>query len=284
MPGGKLNIIIFVLSLILLSGCKKNDIKKTDSIHRGWRKITRSDVVEQKDVPVYSYRITAEYPHDTTAFTEGFLMDGGFLYESTGLNGRSRPMKIDLETGKILMERKLEPQYFGEGIAILNEKIFQLTYKANIGFVYDKNTFEIIDTFYYPTQGWGFTSDGKNLIMSDGTEILHFIDPHTLKQTRYIVVSDGRGKIGYINELEYVDGKIFANVWTTDFIAIISPQTGKILGWVDLTGIYPERTSQRNADVLNGIAYNERTKRLLVTGKNWKKIFEIEIIQGKNKR
>jgi glutamine cyclotransferase len=202
----------------------------------------------------------------------------GFLFEGTGLRGRSSLRKVDLATGTILQDRKLPAHLFGEGVTVFANKVIQLTWRANLGFVYDKDTFQLIETFRYPTEGWGITHDGEHLIMSDGTSTLYFFHPKTFKKIGVIKVHDQDGPVSNLNELEYVQGLILANVWKTDSVAQISPETGEVVGWIDLRGLLrPENRVQR-VDVLNGIAYDKRNDRLFVTGKLWPILFEIELI------
>jgi len=228
-------------------------------------------------VPVYSYNVVNTYPHDPDAFTEGLVFEDGFLYEGTGLYGNSSLRKVELETGDILQILELPADLFGEGITIYEDKIIQLTWQSHIGFVYDKDSFELLQEFSYPTEGWGITNNGTHLIMSDGTSTLHFLDPQTFEETGQLEVSDGNGPVRDLNELEYVQREIYANVWKTDRIAIISPETGQVVRWVNLSGLLSaEERSQ--SDVLNGIAYDAGTDRLFVTGKLWPKLFEIELI------
>jgi glutamine cyclotransferase len=227
--------------------------------------------------PTYDYRIVNRYPHDPKAFTQGLVFVDGFLFEGTGLRGRSSLRKVDLATGTILQYKNLPANFFGEGVTIFGNKVIQLTWRANLGFVYDKNTFQLIETFHYPTEGWGITHDDEHLIMSDGTSILYFLDPYTYKEKRQIKVRDPGGPVSNLNELEYVQGLILANVWKTDMIAQISPETGEVVGWIDLRGLLrPEDRIQR-VDVLNGIAFDQRNNRLFVTGKLWPRLFEIEL-------
>ncbi len=231
-----------------------------------------------KRIQQYSYKVVHVYPHDSRAFTQGLVFDNGYLYEGTGLNGQSTLRKVELETGKVLQVRKLADQYFGEGIAIYKDRIVQLTWQQNVGFVYDKSSFELRRQFSYPTEGWGITYDGKRLIMSDGTSTLHFLDPESFAETGRIQVYDDNGPVVRLNELEYVRGEIYANVWQTDGIAIISPQTGKVTGWIDLKGLINQGDPAQQADVLNGIAYDEQGGRLFVTGKLWPNVFEITLL------
>ncbi|NWF77940.1 MAG: glutaminyl-peptide cyclotransferase [Chloroflexi bacterium] len=229
-------------------------------------------------IPVYTYNITNIYPHDRNAFTQGLIFDDGFLYEGTGLSGQSSLRRVELETGEILQIYELPEQFFGEGITIYEDKIIQLTWQSHVGFVYDKDSFEILQEFNYSTEGWGITHDGERLIMSDGTSTLHFLDPHTFEKIGEIEVFDNRGPVTRLNELEYVQGEIYANVWQTDRIAIIAPETGRVIGWIDLAGLLTEEDRSQPVDVLNGIAYDAENDRLFVTGKLWPKLFEIEIV------
>jgi len=229
-------------------------------------------------VTIYTYKIISEYPHDINAFTEGLVFENGFLYEGTGSYGGSSIRKVRLETGEVLQIHQMPTIYFGEGIAIYQNRIIQLTFTSRIGFIYDKTSFDSLDAFYYPTEGWGLTYDGTSLIMSDGTSMLRFWDPVTLQQVDSIQVFDDTLAVTQLNELEYVKGKIYANVWKLDRIAIISPQTGRVEGWIDLSGILTSAPQTPLPDVLNGIAYDKDTDRLFVTGKYWPKLFEIQIL------
>jgi glutamine cyclotransferase len=229
--------------------------------------------------PVYTYEVVNAYPHDSDAFTEGLAFDNGFLYESTGLYGHSSLRRVSLETGEVLQVRVLPYQYFGEGITIYGDKIIQLTYQSEVGFVYNKESFELLGEFHYPTEGWGITTDGKRLIMSDGTSTLHFLDPETFEEIGHIDVYDKGTPVSGLNELEYVNGELYANVWPTDSIAIIAPESGQVVGWIDLAGLLNPRHLVKPVDVLNGIAYDQQNDRLFVTGKLWPKLFEIKLIR-----
>ena len=229
-------------------------------------------------IPVYSYNIVNTYPHDRDAFTEGLVFEDGFLFEGTGLLGHSTLSRVELETGDILQILELSAEFFGEGITIYGDKIIQLTWQSNIGFVYDKDSFELLQEFNYSTEGWGITHDGTRLIMSDGTSTLHFLDPQTFEEIGQLEVFDDDGPVTRLNELEYVQGEIYANVWQTDRIARIAPDTGRVVGWVDLRGLLTAEDRSEPVDVLNGIAYDAETDRLFVTGKLWPKLFEIELI------
>ena len=229
-------------------------------------------------IPLYSYSIVNTYPHDRDAFTEGLVFDDGFLYEGTGLLGRSTLRRVELETGDVLQIRELPAEFFGEGITIYGDRIIQLTWQSHVGFVYDKDSFELLQEFDYPTEGWGITHDGTQLIMSDGTSTLHCLDPQTFEEIGQLAVSDNNGPVTRLNELEYVQGEVYANVWQTDRIARISPETGEVVGWVDLEGLLTAEDRSQPVDVLNGIAYDAEANRLFVTGKLWPKLFEIELI------
>ena len=224
----------------------------------------------------YSYSIANQYFHDPGAFTQGLVYKDGFLYESTGLFGASQLRKVELESGKVLENVSLASEYFGEGITLYENKIFQLTWLSVKGFVYDQNTFELLEEFSYRGEGWGITNDGIRLIMSNGSSTLVFLDPATSKILGEVQVTDGNVPVDNLNELEYVNGCVYANVWHQDKIAIINPQTGKIKGWIDLTGIYQEENADTE-NVLNGIAYDDQSDRLFVTGKRWSQLFEIKL-------
>jgi glutamine cyclotransferase len=224
--------------------------------------------------PVYTYRIVHSYPHDVDAFTEGLEYRDGFLYESTGLNGKSSIRKVKIETGEVLQTRALGREYFGEGITFWNGEIFQLTYTSEVGFVYDAATWAPRRTFKYKGEGWALTHDRSGLIMSDGTADLRFIDPATFRERRRVTVADGGAPIKYVNELEWVKGEVFANVYTTDYIARINPDDGRVNGWIDLRGLM----LGQQVDVLNGIAYDAAGDRLFVTGKLWPRLFEIKLV------
>jgi len=229
-------------------------------------------------IPVYTYNVVKTYPHDRNAFTQGLVFEDGVLYEGTGGFGNSTLRRVELETGDVLQIRELSAQFFGEGITIYKDKIIQLTWKSNIGFVYDKNSFELLQEFNYSTEGWGITNDGTRLIMSDGTSTLHFLNPQTFEEIGQLGVFDNDGPVTRLNELEYVQGEIYANVWQTNRIARIAPETGRVIGWVELGGLLTTEDRSEPVDVLNGIAYDAKTDRLFVTGKLWPKLFEIELI------
>jgi glutaminyl-peptide cyclotransferase len=229
--------------------------------------------------PNLTFRVVNTYPHDRAAYTEGLVVDGGAVYEGTGLNGQSTLRQVDLESGKVLQSAALGPQHFGEGVTTWNDQIIQLTWKSHLGFVYDRATFKLLKTFNYPTEGWGLTQDGASLITSDGTSTLHFMDPVTFQETKRITVTDQGRPVVNLNELEYVRGEILANVWQTDRIARIAPETGAVIGWIDLAGLLNPAERPPSVDaVLNGIAYDAGHDRLFVTGKLWPKLFEITLV------
>ncbi len=229
--------------------------------------------------PIYGYRIVHVYPHDPEAFTQGLEYHDGFLYEGTGLKGRSTLRKVELESGKVLQEVQLNHEYFGEGITVLDQRIFELTWQAHRGFVYSRSTFQRTGDFDYPGEGWGLANDGHRIFMSDGTSEIRFWNPATLQETGRLKVHDGSELVASLNELEYVRGEIYANVWQTDRIARISTTDGHVTGWVDLSGLLSPSELGAGADVLNGIAYDSAHDRLFVTGKLWPKLFEIQLIR-----
>ncbi len=230
-------------------------------------------------IPVYSYEILNKYPHDPGAFTQGLVYYDGIFFEGTGLRGSSSLRRVKLESGEVLLVKELSANLFGEGIVLYDDRIIQLTWTSNTGFVYNKDTFEEVDQFSYPTQGWGITHNGSELIMSDGSSMLYFLNPETFERTRKISVSYNDRAITRLNELEYIQDRIFANIWQTDSIAIINPATGLVTNWLDLTGLLqPEDRDGHKVDVLNGIAYDETNDRLFVTGKLWPTIYQIGLI------
>jgi glutamine cyclotransferase len=225
---------------------------------------------------VYTYEIIKTYPHDEKAFTEGLAFDNGVLYESTGLYGNSTLRRVQLETGKTLQVYALQNQFFGEGITIVDNRIIQLTWQSHVGFVYDKNTFDVLQEYNYSTEGWGITNDGNQLIMSDGTANLILLDPRTFEKIGQVQVHSS-DPVTNLNELEYVNGKVYANIWKTRKIAIINLQNGRVEGWIDLTGLPGSQDGDPNS-VLNGIAYDAVLDRLFVTGKMWPWLYEIKPI------
>jgi glutamine cyclotransferase len=233
--------------------------------------------------PEYTFKVVREFPHDPTAFTQGLIYHNGFLYEGTGLNGRSSLRKVQLETGKVIQQVKLDSQFFGEGITLFKNEIVQLTWQSQVGFIYNLSDFRFLRQFSYPGEGWGLTTHGNEIFMSDGTAEIRVLDGETLKEKRRLKVHDGNTAINELNELEFVEGEIFANIWQTDRIARISPQSGKVVGWIDLTGLLSPIYRREEGAVLNGIAYDAAHKRLFVTGKLWPRIFEIQLVRKQQK-
>jgi len=226
--------------------------------------------------PVYGFEVVNVYPHDREAFTQGLLYRDSVLYESTGLNGRSSLRKVQLETGKVLQQISVDSRYFAEGLVDWGARLVQLTWNTNIGFVYDLGSFKQQQTFSYTGEGWGLARDQKRLIMSDGTSTLKFLDPQTFKVTGQVQVTDGNTAVRDLNELEVIDGQVYANVWLTDRIAIIAPESGRVTAWLNLAGLMAKKGLSDDA-VLNGIAYDSQRKRLFVTGKLWPSLFEIRV-------
>jgi glutaminyl-peptide cyclotransferase len=234
-----------------------------------------------RKTPQYTFNVVHEFPHDSSAFTQGLEYRDGFLYESTGLEGRSSLRKVRLETGDVLQRVDLPSKYFGEGITVLNDEIVQLTWQSHVGFVYSLSDFRLLRQFSYPGEGWGLANNGREIFMSDGTPEIRVLDPVTLEEKSRLTVHDGRKQIRDLNELEWVEGEICANVWQTDRIARISPKTGEVLGWIDLTGLLSPIYQLQQGAVLNGIAYDSEKKRLFVTGKLWPRVFEIQLVPKK---
>lgn len=233
----------------------------------------------QQETPVYSYKIKNSWPHDRRAYTQGLIFMDGILWESTGQYGASSLRKVELKTGKVIKQISVPRNYFAEGMTVFHNKVFQLTWQEGKGFIYDPATFQKQGEFSYTGEGWGLTHDGQTLIMSDGTDQIRFLDPSTLKTTRTISVVDRDKPVEQLNELEYIGGEIYANIYQTDRIARIDPKTGRVLAWIDLSGLLEMKDRTGGEDVLNGIAYDEKGKRLFVTGKLWPKLFEIEIVK-----
>lgn len=227
---------------------------------------------------IFRYKIVNVFPHDRTAYTQGLVYSDGLFYESTGIYGRSTLRRIDPEAGGILKMIELGSGYFGEGIVLFKDVLIQLTWREHVGFVYDKYSLDQVDLFYYPTEGWGITTDGFTLIMSDGTSNLYFLDPYSFELIDSLMVSYQKMPVSRLNDLEYIKGEIYANVWPTDLIAIISPKTGEVRAWIDLKGILPIQYRMEGAEVLNGIAYDTERDRIFVTGKLWPELFEIKLV------
>lgn len=227
--------------------------------------------------PTYTYRVVRSYPHDPGAFTQGLIYVDGLLYEGTGLPGRSSLRRVELESGEVLQSIPLDERYFGEGIAILGSRLYQLTWQEGVGFIYDWPSLERVGEWTYEGEGWGLTDNGTHLIMSDGTPTLRYLDPESMQVVRQVEVHAGFGLVAQLNELEYVRGEVYANLWKTDHVARIDPESGIVLGWIDLSGLLTEAERAQGVDVLNGIAYDAQGDRLFVTGKLWPRLFEIEL-------
>lgn len=224
------------------------------------------------------YKVVNTYPHDINAYTQGLFYLNAHLIESTGQKGSSTLRRVDIKTGKVMQSINLERQYFGEGATIINNEIYQITWTSRKGFVYDPATFNLIRTFDYPTQGWGLTTVGENLVMSDGSNILYYLEPKSFSEIKRVEIYNDQGPVTQLNELEYIDGMIYANIYLTNKIVIIDPQTGMVEAEVDFTGILPQTDRHSNIDVFNGIAWDKENRRLFVTGKNWPKLFEVKIL------
>lgn len=268
--------MFFLLLLpLLITGCEDEQTKVQ----------TSSPAVQQRQVPTYSFEVVNVFPHDPGAFTQGLLFHNGVLFESTGQYGSSTVRKVELTSGKPFKRFDLPPQFFGEGLAVLGDKVYQLTWQEGTAFVYDMNL-SPIGRFNYQGEGWGLTTDGESLMMSDGSERIVFLNPETFETKRTIVVRDERNRpVKKLNELEWVKGEIWANIWHSEeigkpnHIARIDPSSGNIIGWINLDGLSPEDVARSPENTLNGIAYDEKTDRIFVTGKQWEKLFEIRLKQ-----
>lgn len=233
---------------------------------------------QRRNAPVLGYTVVNTYPHDPSAFTQGLVYVDGEFYESTGLHGESSLRRVEVTTGKVLQRRAVDAQYFAEGLALVGDELLQLTWQHKLGFVYDRKTFAPKRTFTYATEGWGLAYDAKGgLVMSDGSEKLFWLDPKTQKVLRSLTVTDGGRPVPQLNELEWIEGEIWANVWTSDRIARINPSTGVVTSWIDLSTLWPLARRTPPADVLNGIAYDPAGKRIFVTGKKWPRLYQIQV-------
>jgi len=238
-----------------------------------------SIAAQRKPAPVQSYKVVATFPHDTSSFTQGLVFaSDGQLYESTGLEGESTLRRVDIATGQTLQKIDVPSQYFAEGLAMVGDELLQLTWRHKLGFVYDRKTFKQKRTFSYKTEGWGIAYDGtSNLVMSDGSDTLTFLDPKSLAVTKTLRVMDAGRPVSNLNELEWIEGEIWANIWMTDRIARISPRTGEVNAWIDLSSLYPAWQRMPPADVMNGIAYDKATRRIYITGKKWPRLYQITV-------
>ena len=277
-----LSQIFLVIPLILLTVTCQRDSTQSEG---GSISAAPAPAVEPQGVTIpprvvnYGFEVIKVYPHDPGAFTQGLLYHNGYLYESTGLNGQSSLRQVDLATGEVRRRVDLADTYFAEGLALHNRKLYQLTWQSRLGFIYDLDSFQLLRTFNYRGEGWGLTVGGGLLILSDGSSRLRFIDPETLDLRREVDVLEGERPVNQLNELEFVNGAIWANIWQSDRLVQINPETGKVMGWVNLGGLLPAEDRQRGVDVLNGIAWDEDGPRLFVTGKLWPKLFEIRLIE-----
>lgn len=231
-------------------------------------------------VKEYELEVVAEYPHDTGSYTQGLFFHEGQMYESTGLHGRSTFRKVDVETGEALEKLNFDKKYFVEGSVIWNGNLYILTWESRVAFVYDAETLEYKSSWKYPREGWGITTDGKQLIASDGTANLYFMDENFAQKKKVLVTIEDR-PVRFLNELEYIDGKIWANVYTADEIVVINPKDGKIEGVIDCRGLLPRNLHTAETDVLNGIAYNPEDGKIYLTGKNWPKLYEVRLVEKK---
>lgn len=272
-------MLVAALIAAIAVGCGTSPPGTNGSLPPSWDEGRWEVSVAGARVPVYGYRVVREYPHSTDSFTQGLVMRDGFFYEGTGRYGHSSLMKIEPATGHVVLRRDLDPRFFGEGVAIMGDELFQLTYKNNTGFVYELDGFGPLRSFSYLTEGWGLTGDGSSLIMSDGSAMLRFLDPDTLELEKSVTVSDFAGPVDLLNELEYIDGEIYANIWKQDCIVRISPGDGRVTGWIDLTGLNPIPAGSRGENVLNGIAFDRESGHLVVTGKCWPSLYEIELVE-----
>jgi glutamine cyclotransferase len=274
----------FTVSNVKLNNLGRNTLNvtatKTDDVSNS--RSTTFNVVSDITPKKYTYTTLKDYPHNRKFYTQGLEFFNGFIYEGTGENGSSGLFKVNLNTGNTISEHLLDDKYFGEGITILNDKIYQLTYRAQKGFVYNLSDFAVIDSFTYKSkEGWGLTNDGNYLIMGNGTHELTWLDPSDFSEVRKVQVANNKGIINYLNELEYINGTIFANVYTTNLIVQIEPETGKVISEINLEGILNMYTNPSDTiDYLNGIAYDAEGERFFVTGKWWPRLFEIELVES----
>lgn len=260
-----LAMIVLITVALLLPGCLIQSHRESGSI-------------PAEMTPLMTYEVINEFPHDPAAFTQGLLYHTGYLYESTGLYGESTLRQVTLETGEVLQRVDLPPDTFGEGLTLWTDRLVQLTWREGTGFIYALADFSSLGQFTYPTEGWGLTQDGENLIMSDGSYRLYFLDPDSFQIIAEVEVFDQGQTVEHLNELEYINGEVYANIWLTDDIVRIDPASGEVLGWINLEGILAENLITRDTDVLNGIAYDPDENRLFVTGKKWPLLFEIRLV------
>jgi glutamine cyclotransferase len=263
---------VIVLTVVLLG------IGLARIIRSGRQPLAKTPAVPETLRQALSYELLATHPHDSACYTQGLVIDEGVFYESCGLYGKSSLRKVDPADGSVLAEVALDPKYFAEGLVLLDGKLYQLTWQENTGFVYDADTLEHLSSFHYQTQGWGLTTDGSALILSDGTNTLYWLDPGTMQVVRQVRVSYQGQPVEYLNELEFIKGTIFANIYLTDTIAAIDPQDGNVLSLIALSGLRPEQNLSVHGEVLNGIAYDSLNDRLFLTGKNWANLYEVRLV------
>ncbi len=265
------------VALLALVGCGRNGTERALSVPASPHSAAGADA-KAAGVPVrYTFEVVATTPHDRGAFTQGLVFRNGGFLESTGLNGQSSLREVELKTGRVLKQVSIAPQYFGEGLAVIGDRAFLLTWQHGKGFVYDADTFRLEREFTYTGEGWGLTTDGRSLILSDGTARLRFLDPATFVVTRTVEVTSEGKPVEHLNELEFVRGEVFANVWMENEILRIDPATGVVVGVIDCSGLLPRTEIRPDTDVLNGIAYEATTDRLFLTGKRWPKIYEVRL-------
>lgn len=283
-----MRLFLLILLAVFINSCKNEKPVNRPNVNVNTavsaNKAANSVNQPANKIPGYTYEVVNTFKHDSQAFTEGLFFYNGFLYESTGQEGKSDLRKVELESGKIVQQVKLSPDSFGEGTTILNGKIYQLTWQEGKAFVYDAATLTLLKQFDYAGEGWGLTNDGTNLFMTDSSYIIRVVDPETFKTIRTLPVFDEAGRpLFKINELEFIKGEIWSNVWHSEeigkpnHIARIDPNSGKLLGWIDLDGISPDDVKRDQENTLNGIAYDAGGDRIFVTGKNWRKLFEIKV-------
>ncbi len=271
-----LTVLIYLAGLFSFAACSEptNSGTRTPVTPTGG-----PDPAVMEPAKRYTYVVDNTFPHNTGAFTQGLAVLGDTLYESTGNYGRSSLRKVVLQTGEVEQVRRLSSTIFGEGLALFDDKIIQLTWKSGVGFIYDRRTFDLIRSVAYPGEGWGIAYDGERFVMSDGSSILYFRDKVTFEEIGRVIVRDEDGQVRYLNELEYVKGEIYANIWQEYRIARIDPASGRVTGWIDLEGLLEPKEARPRADVLNGIAYDAGRDRLFVTGKWWPRLYEIRLVE-----
>lgn len=265
-------VLVTVAAILLLLRSPSDPQNQSDRTSNA-----AAPVVSEASARQISYQVINSYPHDPTSFTQGLLWKDGGLYESTGLYGQSKLRRLEFPSGKVLKELKLAPELFGEGLASIDDQLYQLTWKSHRGFVYDRDSFRLLDEFRYDTEGWGLTYDGRNLVLSDGSSDLFYLDPQTSKPFRKLAVTMNGRALTELNELEFIEGEIWANVWQSDLIVRIEPSSGRVASFLNLKGILAPSDRTGSEDVLNGIAYDSEKKRVFVTGKLWPRIFEIKV-------